>query len=133
MSCTEIIDSSDSLIPTVNMFLKKLEREARMHLCPLMRVSLIMKVTSENSPVSSRLSISLCRFAYGTCTPMYSIQMSLNDNSQSLPPNTYSWPLTMLAVWRHLGLGRYSLVCTFSQWLCSMSYTCTSFIQWVPS
>ena len=66
MSCTEIIDSSDSLMPTVNMFLKKLDREARMHLCPLMRVSLIMKVTSENSPVSNRLSMSLCRFACGT-------------------------------------------------------------------
>ena len=53
MSYTEMIDSSDSRMPTVNMFLKKLDREARMHLCPLIRVSLIMKVTSENSPISS--------------------------------------------------------------------------------
>ena len=63
MSYTEMIDSSDSRMPTVNMFLKKLDREARMHLCPLIRVSLIMKVTSENSPISSIYSMSLWRWA----------------------------------------------------------------------
>ena len=58
MSYTDIIDSSDSRIPTVNMFLKKLDLEARMHLCPFILVSFIINVTSANSPVSNRLSMS---------------------------------------------------------------------------
>ena len=53
-----MIDSSDSRMPTVNIFLKKLDLEARMHLCPLILVSLMMNVTSENSPDSSRFNMS---------------------------------------------------------------------------
>ena len=63
ISYTEIIDSSDSRMPTVNIFLKKLDREASIHLCPLILVSLIIKVTSENSPYSNIYSMSLCRWA----------------------------------------------------------------------
>ena len=61
MSYTLITDSSDSRMPTVNMFLKKLDLLARMHLWPLILVSLIIKVTSEKSPDSSRPTMSLCR------------------------------------------------------------------------
>lgn len=61
MSCTEITDSSVSRIPTVNMFLKKFERLAKMQRCPRILDSPITNVTSENSPDSSIESMSLGR------------------------------------------------------------------------
>ena len=70
ISYTETTDSSLSRIPTLNILSKNLLRLARIHLWPLILVSLITKVTSEKVPLSSSEIISFGREGYGTNTPM---------------------------------------------------------------